>query len=124
MKRHDIREHIVFALYQHLLLNKDLHLCFEDNFEQISNNKYALNILNDLDHNIEKYKENINNLLVNWTFDRLNLIDQAILLVAVSELNIKETSKAIIIDEAILISKEYSEEEAYKYINGVLDKYE
>ena len=123
MKRHDIREHIIFALYQHLLLNKDLQLCFEDNFDKEINDEFIIKILNDLNNNIDIYKVKINNLLVNWTFERLNLIDQAILLEAVSELNINENSKAIIIDEAILISKQYSDEEAYKYINGVLDKY-
>lgn len=124
MNRHEVREHIIFALYQHLLLKKELPLCFEDNFGEEIDNEYILKIMYDLEKNKDNYINKISSYLVNWTFDRLNLIDQAILLVAVSELNIGETSKAIIIDEAILISKKYSDEEAYKYINGVLDKYE
>ena len=33
LNRHDSREKIVFALYQHLLLKKDINVCFVNNFE-------------------------------------------------------------------------------------------
>ena len=48
-------------------------------------------------------------------------IDQAILLVGTSEYNLNKDNKKIIIDEAVRIAKEYSDDDSYKYINGVLD---
>lgn len=42
MNRHQKRVQIVFALYQHLLLKKDLNDCFLDNFEDAD--EYVLTI--------------------------------------------------------------------------------
>lgn len=53
--------------------------------------------------------------------NRLSYIDQAILLVGTSEYNLNKDNKKIIIDEAVRIAKEYSDDDSYKYINGVLD---
>ena len=120
MNRHQNRVQIVFALYQHLLLKKDLNDCFLDNFENPDD--YVLSIKEDLLNNIDTYKNEINEHLNKWTFDRLNYIDQAILLVSYSEIKNNINNKNIVIDEAIRIAKEYCDEDAYKYINGVLDR--
>ena len=71
--------------------------------------------------NLDKYKEEISGHLKRWTFDRLNYVDQAILLEAASEINLELNDRNVVIDEAIRIAKEYSDEDSYKYINGVLD---
>ena len=71
--------------------------------------------------NINDYITDISSYLKNWTFDRLSYIDQAILLESYSEIKSKINNKNIVIDEAIRIAKEYSNEDSYKYINGVLD---
>lgn len=117
--RHEIREKIVFALYQHLLLHKDINECFSDNFEETD--EFAEQIRNDLVNNKESYIEEISKYLVKWSFDRLNLVEQAILLETVSEIKQKLNDKAVIINEAIILAKQYCDEDAYKYINGVLD---
>ncbi|MBS3991244.1 MAG: hypothetical protein KGZ51_04165 [Erysipelothrix sp.] len=65
----------------------------------------------------------INSLLRDgWVFDRLPMIDRAILFMAISEITLEFDEKAIIINEAIEISKIFSEQDQYKYINGLLDK--
>jgi len=115
-----MREKIVFALYQHLLLNKDLKLLTSE----IKGDEYYESLIADLSSNEDKYIELISSLLNNWTFDRLAYLEQAILLLGVSELELNEVSKAIVVDEAIRICKEYCDEDSYKYINGVLDNYE
>ena len=121
MNRHEYRVHIIFALYQSLLLKKDLESSFKDNFDD-DDNDFMLTITKDLVNNIEKYKKEISEHLVKWTFDRLSYIDQAILLEAYSEIKTNTNNKNIVINEAIKIAKEYSDEDSYKYINGVLDK--
>ena len=122
LNRHEYRERIVFALYQHLLLHKDLRECFVNNIEAEDFDDFTEQILNDLENNKNNYIDSISQLLVKWSFDRLNLIEQAILLQSTSELFLKLNDKPVIIDEAIRLTKMYCDEESYKYINGVLDQ--
>ncbi len=118
--RHEYREKIVFALYQHLLLHKDLNACFEDNFES-DNDEFLAAIREDLVNNKDVYITEISKHLNKWTFDRLNLVEQAIILEAVSEIRLGLNDTAVVIDEAVILAKQYCDEESYKYINGVLD---
>lgn len=121
MTRHEYRVHVVFALYQSLLLKKDLELSFNDNFED-DKDSFLLSLKEDLIKNYNSYIEEISPLLSKWTFDRLSYVEQAILLEATSEIKQNLNSKNIVIDEAVIIAKEYCDEDSYKYINGVLDK--
>ena len=75
----------------------------------------VLNNINDIDNNISKYLEN-------WTIDRLGLTDQAIIRISVYELLYTNTPNLVCINEAIELSKKYSDEKVSKLINGVLDK--
>lgn len=119
MNRHETRVNVVITVYQHLLLNKDLITSFIDNFENID--EYVGAIENDLIEHEKEYIDEISKHLKKWSFDRLSYIDQAILLVGTCEYNLNKDNKKIIIDEAIRIAKEYSDDDSYKYINGVLD---
>ena len=75
----------------------------------------VLDNINDIDKNIEKYLEN-------WAIDRLGLTDQAIIRISVYELLYTDTPNLVCINEAIELSKKYSDERVSKMINGVLDK--
>ena len=75
----------------------------------------VLNNINDIDNNISKYLEN-------WTIDRLGLTDQAIIRISVYELLYTNTPNLVCINEAIELSKKYSDEKVSKMINGVLDR--
>ena len=120
LNRHETREKIVFALYQHLLLKKNIDNCFLNNFEDATDD-FVENIKSDIIVNKEVYIEEISGLLKDWEFDRLNLVEQAILLETVSELKLGLNDKAVVIDEAVILCKTHCDEESYKYINGVLD---
>ena len=63
-----------------------------------------------------------NKYLKDWKIDRLNKVDQAILSIGIYELMHTETPSVVSINEAIELSKKYSEEAVVKMINGVLDK--
>ena len=121
MNRHEYRVKVVFALYQSLLLNKDINKSFDDNFSDEEKVDYINVIENDLILNKDNYIQEIYSHLRKWTFDRLSYLEQAILLVACSEIKKEVASKSIVIDEAIRIAKEYCDEKSYQYINGVLD---
>ncbi len=74
---------------------------------------------------IEKKKEIVkiaNKYLKDWKIERLNKVDQAILSIGIYELMYTETPSVVSINEAIELSKKYSEDAVVKMINGVLDK--
>jgi len=120
LTRHEYRERIIFVLYQHLLLHKDLRLCYADSSPE-EPDAFSDQIIEDIILNKQAYIDEISQYLVKWTFDRLNLVEQAILLGSVSEMKLKLNDRAVIINEAVIFSKEYCDDEAYRYINGVLD---
>ncbi len=62
-----------------------------------------------------------NTYLVDWTFKRLSKVDQAILALGIYELKYADTPSIVAINEAIELSKNYSDEKVTKMINGVLD---
>lgn len=62
------------------------------------------------------------NLTNNWTLDRINLVDLSIIVEAKCEQIAHEIDKKIIIDQAIITCKKYSEKNSYKFVNSILDK--
>lgn len=71
---------------------------------------------------IDEIDEMIKKHLVNWDFERLKKVDLAILRISVYPLLFqKDIHPSIIIDEAIDISKEFGEDDSYKFVNAVLD---
>lgn len=61
-------------------------------------------------------------LLDNWRFDRLGTCTKLILRFGVWEILYTPTPPTIIINEAIELAKCFAEKDAYKFVNGVLDK--
>ena len=123
MNRHEIREQMMFVLYQHLLLKIDLQDCVINNFEdKYLQDEYINIITNDIKDNEDTYISSISSYLNKWEFNRLNYVEQAILLLSYTEIKNKIADKAIIIDEAVIIAKKYCDDDSYKFINGVLDK--
>jgi N utilization substance protein B len=72
--------------------------------------------------NVEAVDAAIKRHLEHWAFERLKKVDLAILRVSAYSLMYQSDIPAqITIDEAIEIAKEYGAEDAYRFINGVLD---
>ena len=69
-----------------------------------------------------KIDEVINSYLNNWTLSRLGYTDQAIFRLATFELLYTNTPPVVVINEAIELAKDYSDDDVKKMINGVLDK--
>ena len=63
-----------------------------------------------------------NKYLDSWPMDRLNKVDQAILALGIYELKYTETPPVVAINEAVELSKKYSDEKVTKMINAVLDE--
>ena len=59
--------------------------------------------------------------LVDWKIERLNKVDKAILSIGIYELVFTDIPSIVAINEAVELSKKYSDEAVTKMINGVLD---
>lgn len=60
--------------------------------------------------------------LKNWTIDRLGMCTLLIMRMALWELKYTDTAPIIVMNEAIELAKHFSEKDAYKFINGILDQ--
>ena len=114
MNRHEQRVVAMQSVYQHLLLGKDIRKCVFDVMKgsnDIDGYLYSLTI------------GKINELLRDdWDFDRLSMLEQAILLISFQEILANDTPKAVVINEAITLAKKYCDDNSYKLLNGVLDQ--
>lgn len=123
--RSELREIIMKVLYQIFILEES-----EIDFDIESLIKEQLEVENEfvtdsIDTILEKKEEiyNIaNNYLDSWPMDRLNKVDQAILALGIYELKYTKTPPIVAINEAIELSKKYSDEKVTKMINAVLDE--
>lgn len=70
---------------------------------------------NELDTEIKPY-------LQNWRFERIGCCTRLILRYAMWELFHTDTPPSIIINEAVELAKCFSEKDAYKFVNGILDE--
>ena len=116
-----MREKLVISVYQSLLLEKPLTNTVENNFEDEIVDPYIYALVDRLKKHKDDYIAEIEPYLNHWTFARLAYIDQAILLVAMAELEEGMNDKAVIINEAVNIAKTYCDEDSFRYINSVLD---
>ena len=123
--RSELREIIMKVIYQTYILENT-----KNEYDINSLIKEQIEVENDFINNcvegIIKKKKEINKLankhMNNWKIDRLNKVDKAILSLAIYELMYTDTPSVVAINEAIELSKKYSEEKVTKMINGVLDK--
>lgn len=123
--RSELRDIIVKVLYQANLFDEakisyDIDTLIKDQIE-VQND-----FVNDCVKGILAKKAEIysiaNSKLNNWTMDRLNKVDQAIMALGIYELKYTDVPSIVAINEAIELSKVYSDEAVTKMINGVLDK--
>lgn len=123
--RSELREVIMKIIYQvNILEEAKLDYELSDLIkEQI---EVKNEFVNDCVEGILLHKKEIytlaNKYLNKWTMERLNKVDQAILALGIYELMYTETPSVVAINEAIELSKVYSDEAVTKMINGVLDR--
>ena len=123
--RRELREVIMKVLYQ-IDMFKEANVEYDLNDlikEQLEvENSFVNDSINGILTNRDKITELANKYLNEWSLDRLNKVDQAILSLGIYELMYTDTPSVVSINEAIELSKKYSDEKVTKMINGVLDK--
>ena len=123
--RSELREIIMKALYQIMVLKKsNLEYDIDEIIHELLDveNDFVKEIVHGVVDNEDTLIKTANKYLENWNIDRFNLVDKVILLMGIYELKYTKTPSIVTINEAIELSKKYSEESVTKMINGVLDK--
>ena len=125
--RSELREIIIKVLYSTYILDdinskyniNDLikeHLDVENEFVEETTTNIIMNE-KELNKLANKYLQESN-----WTIDRLSKVDKAIINLGIYELMHTDTPPIVAINEAIELSKKYSDERVTSMINAVLDK--
>lgn len=78
-------------------------------------------VIKSLSH-INEIKKVFQDRMPKWNFDRLNLLEQAILIMSYTHRQTQDTDKRIIINIAVKLAKTYLDKDDYKFVNGILDK--
>lgn len=90
---------------------------------EIGEDDFALKIVRGVTARHDELAILVSTLLENWTYDRLGCCTRLILKMALWELQKTDTPPQIIVNEAIELGKAFSEEDAHRLINGMLDRY-
>ena len=72
--------------------------------------------------NCQEAVDEISKHLVDWTFDRLCYVDQAILILGYVEIKVIKLPIPVVINLCVKMAQKYCSDDSYKFINGVLDK--
>lgn len=95
---------------------------YEGNIKEIDLT-YIKQALIGIENNKEEIDKVIEANLHNWKIDRISKVNLSILRLATYELLYDETvPKGVAINEALEITRRYSDEKSVSFINGVLDK--
>lgn len=111
----EIRKDLVNYLYQYDLLSSD---------ELEISDLHTQEVFTDILLSLSEIDDIISENLFNYTIERLGYLDRAIIRVATYELKDTDLDSRIIINEAIVLTKEFSDlddERQHKFTNKVLD---
>lgn len=125
MNRHKLREIIITVLYQSYIFDsKNIEYDINDLIKE--NLKTENDFVNEAVLYIKSNQDTIDKLsnkyMKDWTIDRLSKVDKAIISLGVYELLFTDTPNIVAINEAIELSKKYSDDKVVKLINSILDK--
>lgn len=95
---------------------------YEDNIKEIDL-EYIKSVLNGVVDNKEEIDKIIEENLQNWKINRISKVNLAILRLGVYEMVYNsDVPNRVALNEALELTKVYSDEKSVSFINGVLDK--
>mgnify|MGYP006424637763 CR=1 FL=1 len=103
--------------------NQSLHAFFEGRTEGRDYYAFAEQLVHGVLDHLDAVDEHIERHATNWEFSRIAKVDLAILRVSIYELYYREDIPPIVtINEAVDLSKMFSEYDSKRFINGILDR--
>ena len=103
--------------------NFDIYLQNDEEFIATLNEnqlEFIRNSVNGIAENYEDIKDIIKKNTKNWAYERIGIVERALLIVATYEILFKNTPIEVIANEIVELAKEYGNEKSYEFVNGVL----
>ena len=123
--RHHARMAVVSLLYAYDLGNQSIadytDEILEDKKIRNKQKEFALDLFRGVMDNLAAVDEAIIKHLKDWDFERLGSVERATLRLGAYEIMNTDLDSAVVINEAIEVSKAFGTEQSPKFINGVLD---
>lgn len=126
--RSQAREAVAGLLYAYQSGNQNIEKFAKEMLDEkkIRNKQqeFAMGLFEGVIKNIETIDEKIISNLKGWEFEKLGDMEKALLRLATFEILYSEVDRAVVINEAVELSKKFCTEQSPKFINGVLDAVE
>jgi N utilization substance protein B len=104
-------------------LAEDLRTFFDNQEQPREHYAFGEELIHGTIEHIEEIDTRIKALAHNWEFDRIAKIDLGILRIAIFEMIYRNDIPPVVsINEAIDLSKQFSNADAKRFINGILDR--
>ena len=103
--------------------NFDIYLQNDEEFIATLNEnqlEFIRDSINGIAKNYEDIKDIIKKNTKNWAYERIGIVERALLIVATYEILFKNTPIEVIANEIVELAKEYGNEKSYEFVNGVL----
>lgn len=125
MKRKETREEVVKIAYSMDVnkdFNKNIWMEYIEHFElEDMDIDYLNKTIADMIDHMEEIDRYVTDNSKGWKINRIAKVDLAVLRIALSEILYNETiPESVSINEAVEISKKFSNEDSHKFINGIL----
>jgi N utilization substance protein B len=105
-------------------LAEDLRVFFENTEQPRDHYAFGEELIHGAIEHMVEIDAHIKGLAHNWDFDRIARIDLAILRLAMFEMKFrKDIPPVVSINEAIDLSKQFSNADSKRFINGILDRF-
>lgn len=124
--RHEARERALQILFQY-----DVHgkpgLWLEEFWKPLKADEETQAFAEQLVAGVLEKKKELDQLIgryaVNWTIPRMQIVDRNILRIGAYELLwLNDVPAKVTVNEAIELAKDFGDDEAAKFVNGILDK--
>ncbi|PKV84638.1 transcription antitermination factor NusB [Streptomyces sp. TLI_146] len=87
-------------------------------------NEYTMQLVEGYAQHVARIDDLISTYAVDWTLDRMPVVDRNILRLGTYELVWEdETPDAVVIDEAVQLAKEFSTDDSPAFVNGLLARF-
>jgi transcription antitermination protein NusB len=123
--RRQVREAVVSLLYSYDLGNKTVldsaYIVFDEKKIRNAQREYGVKLLEGVLANIDQLDASIVTALDDRGMDGIGSVEKAVLRLGAYEITHAMSDRAVIINEAVEISKLLGAENSAKFVNGVLD---
>ena len=125
LTRSELREKIMIILYQ-LEIYKTNNISYDIDNVIKENMEVENDFVKELVYGVNLKYEELNDIadkyMKDWSIKRIDRTGSSILRMAIYELKYTDTPEVVVINEAVELSKKYSDDNVRKIINAVLDR--